>query len=449
MTFTQCYNAFKARYKLFLSIFFICISLAILVFFVTPKKYTANTIVIVNYKGTDPLTGLVLPSQLLPGYMATQVDIITSKSTAIKVIERLQLDKIEKYKKKFISDTEGRGDYKDWLADIILKNLEVTPSKKSSTIDIEYKAKDPESAARIASAFASAYIDKSLTLKNQPAKSAAYYYREQVGSLENKLQESQKKLYAYQTQNGLLDDDVHLNIENARLNELSTQLIAAQTRAMEASSRQQSSSRNAEDSPDISSNITIQNLKAQLAQAETRFADVSAQYDKKHPLYIASQAQVDKLKSELNNQVSSTSNSVGISANIYNQQVAKLQSQVNEQKLKVVNLNKGQEELATLMREVETNKKAYTAATQGLNQNDIQAQYNQTDVTILYSATPQYKPSSPKKMIFILGGILFSITLGGFLVLLVELFDRRIRSAEDILSMTGMPILGEFSKKLN
>ena len=44
--------------------------------FVLPKSYTATTSLVLNYKGMDPVTGAVLPAQLMPGYMATQTDII-------------------------------------------------------------------------------------------------------------------------------------------------------------------------------------------------------------------------------------------------------------------------------------------------------------------------------------------------------------------------------------
>jgi uncharacterized protein involved in exopolysaccharide biosynthesis len=46
--------------------------------------------VLLNAKGVDPVTGVTLPGQLLPGYMATQVDIITSKNVALRVVDRLR-----------------------------------------------------------------------------------------------------------------------------------------------------------------------------------------------------------------------------------------------------------------------------------------------------------------------------------------------------------------------
>jgi uncharacterized protein involved in exopolysaccharide biosynthesis len=58
---------------------------------VLPKTYKATASVLLNYKGMDPVTGLTMPGQLLPGYMATQIDIISSKNVALRVVDRCKL----------------------------------------------------------------------------------------------------------------------------------------------------------------------------------------------------------------------------------------------------------------------------------------------------------------------------------------------------------------------
>ncbi|MES1987318.1 MAG: Wzz/FepE/Etk N-terminal domain-containing protein [Pseudomonadota bacterium] len=75
----------KARYKVILITFLITVTTATAVTLFLPKSYTATTSLLLNYKGMDPVTGMVLPAQLMPGYMATQNDIIQSRNIALKV----------------------------------------------------------------------------------------------------------------------------------------------------------------------------------------------------------------------------------------------------------------------------------------------------------------------------------------------------------------------------
>jgi succinoglycan biosynthesis transport protein ExoP len=57
----------------------------------------------------DPLTGLTMPGQLLPGYMATQIDIISSKNVALRVVDALHLASSPAVIQQFNEATEGRG----------------------------------------------------------------------------------------------------------------------------------------------------------------------------------------------------------------------------------------------------------------------------------------------------------------------------------------------------
>jgi len=83
--------ALRARYKIVLLALGVTILAAVAISLILPKNYVAGVSMVVNYKGVDPVTGLSAPAQLMPGYIATQVDIIKSKSVALKVVDDLKL----------------------------------------------------------------------------------------------------------------------------------------------------------------------------------------------------------------------------------------------------------------------------------------------------------------------------------------------------------------------
>src|SRR5688572_30093842 len=91
MNLTQLLLILLARKRIILATLLVTVSLTMLVSLSLPKTYQATASVLLNYKGMDPLTGIVMPSQLLPGYMATQIDIISSKNVAARVVDQLKL----------------------------------------------------------------------------------------------------------------------------------------------------------------------------------------------------------------------------------------------------------------------------------------------------------------------------------------------------------------------
>ncbi|MEB0165508.1 chain length determinant protein EpsF, partial [Glaciimonas sp. CA11.2] len=75
---------------------------------------------------------------------ATQVDIISSRSVALRVVDDLKLADGAVVRGQFIANADGKGTIRDWLADLLLKKMEVVPSRESSVIDISFKGADPQ-----------------------------------------------------------------------------------------------------------------------------------------------------------------------------------------------------------------------------------------------------------------------------------------------------------------
>lgn len=203
-----------------------------------PKTYKATASVLLNYKGVDPLTGLTMPGQLLPGYMATQIDIISSKNVALRVVDALKLASSAAILERFTASTEGRGEVRDWLADTLLKKLEILPSRESSVVEISFKGSDPKFAADVANAFADEYQRITVQLKTEPMKKASAYFNEQTKLLRDNVENAQARLSKYQQEKGIVSLDFNrADVELARLNELSQQLVAVQGLEIEATSR--------------------------------------------------------------------------------------------------------------------------------------------------------------------------------------------------------------------
>jgi succinoglycan biosynthesis transport protein ExoP len=443
MNFYQLLTILRARYKIILLTLLVTVAGTVAFTLILPKTYKASTTLLLNYKGTDPVSGRILPAQLVAGYMATQVDIVTSRRVALKAVDNLGLANNPAYQQRFAAMSHGRGSIREWLADSLQKMVEVAPSRESSLIEIAVKGTDPAFVATVANAFAAAYQQLNLQIKVEPLQQAAKYFTEQVKTLRADLETAQGKLSRYQQEHGLVSTDNHQDVESARLNDLSSQLVQAQGQAIEASSRgNQAMGSGGRDSPDVISNMLIQNLKSSLAQAEGKFAQLSQNLDRNHPQYQAAKAEVDRLRAELNSNINSTNNAAANNGRIQRQREAEVRAALAAQTAKVLQLNRARDELSVLGKDVESAQRAYDAAALRLTQTELEGQSNQSDVSVLNPAEPPLLPTSPNVPLNIVLSILLGCMLGLALAILTELANRRVRSVHDLSNMLPAPVLG-------
>ncbi len=171
------------------------LALAAAASFLLPKKYTAESAVVVDARGIDPLAqNSVMQAQQEANYVTTQVDVIESHNVALKVVDRLKLTTDPQIIEKFQSKTGGVGSIRDFAADEILKPLTVKVTRDSDVIFIYFTSKSAQAAADMANAFSEAYLQASLELKVDPAHRQAGWFDQQVNDLRTALETAQRKL---------------------------------------------------------------------------------------------------------------------------------------------------------------------------------------------------------------------------------------------------------------
>lgn len=446
MTLAQILRTLRARYKIVLLLLIVTVMAAFAVSLLMPKTYKATTSLVLNNKGIDPVTGLNVPVQLTPGYLPTQVDIVKSKVVALKVIDDLKLAEDPAVKERFAKMDPSETTIQDWLSDGLRANLTVEPARDSSVLNISFKGNDAEYVAKVANAFAAAYQQVSVDLKVAPAQKASGYINDQIKLLREKFEAAQNKMSAYQKENNIFSSDNKLDVETARLNELSSQLVVAQGLAMEANSRQRQVKSNAGGSPDVLANPLIQSLKSRLSEAEAKFADTSAKLNVNHPQYIAAKSEVDNLRANLNQQIGLASTGVASNARIQQQREAEVRAALNAQKEKVLGLNSARDELSVLSNEMENAKRAYETASQRLTQTNLEGQSTQSDISVLTAASVPRAPAGPRMLLNLLVALVVGSILGVAAAIAMELLDKRVRSADDLAQLFGLPLLGVIEK---
>jgi chain length determinant protein EpsF len=308
------------------------------------------------------------------------------------------------------------------------------------------------SAAQLANAFADAYIQASIELKVDPARRQTGWFEGQVTELRTALEQAQERLSAYQRESGILGAEAdRLNVENARLAELSSQLVAAQRTMYEAETRQKqmnsaAARKRVDELPDVMGNPLVQSLKAERVRAEARLAEVGGRYDKNHPQYQSAAAELESLKSKLAAELETATGSIVQSAQIARRQVSELEQALERQKARVLELSQQRDKLAVLTREVESARSAYDAALQRHTHVRLESRMDQTDIAVLNPAIPPLLPSFPKIPLNVVLSVIAGLLFGVGAALLLEMMNRRVRSRDDLAYAAGIPVLAEIPR---
>ncbi len=441
---SQLLIIFKARWRIMLAVFLGVVLTVLAGVLLMPKKYTASASVLVDVKSPDPIAGMVFPAMMAPGYMATQMDLIQSERVARGAVRALRLTENNAMREQWQETTKGVGSFEAWLAGLLQAGLDVRPSRESSVISLSYEAVDPNFAAAIANAFVQSYINTTLELRVEPARQYGALFETQSKLARDRLETAQNRLSAYQKEKGIIATDERLDVENARLNELSSQLVAVQTMSAEASSRKAKSSSS---SQEVLNNPVVSTLKAEMSRQEARLKELNARLGSAHPQVIEAQASIAELRDRIAAEASRVNTSVAINSAVSQQRESQIREALEQQREKVLKMKEQRDEASVLLRDVESAQRTYETINARLSQAAIEGQSNQTNVSIIKQAMPPTQPSSPRIMI----NMVLAVMAGGMLAVIVglglEIRDRRLRTDFDVTELLELPVLGSIPSR--
>lgn len=453
MNFYQFLMILNAHKKKALFAFFVTVITTVIVSLILPKTYSAQTSVVINYAEQDPVTGDRSPVQLMSSYIATQVDVISSQSVALKVVDELDLSNDAAWIKYYYRSTEGKGNIRNWLADSLLDNLTVTPSREGGVIVLEFESNNARFAALASNTFAKSYIETNLELKIAPSRRNYTWFKVQVSSMRKTLIEAKKKLSEYQRKKGIISLDKRLDVKKAKYSQLSGQLVTSQTELVNLESK--INAIKYEDMEGSSSELTtdpiIMEIKTSLSRVEIKYSELKQRVSSNHPSYKNVQAEIVSLKKKLNHQLKIAISQLKTRVVVIKSKIKEIKGSLVKQKETLLKINKNRDNLDILTRDVEDARQILSLATKRLSQIDLEGKTQEGNVSVLSPAIKPIKPIKPNILTNIVLSVFFGMILSVALALLLEMVNRKVRLAKDIIFSTELPVLGDikFSKISN
>ncbi len=447
MTIQQFLAVLRGRWWLLGLCFTVMVGAAIAWSLIRPKMYTASASLMVDVKLTDPVGGQRLPSELIPAFVATQLDLLQSERVAVKVVDRLKLldrPAVEPLKEPTAEElARPRREPRFEAAEALLKRLEAKPASDSNMIELSFEDRDPAWASRIANEFARSYMETSVQIQTEPQRGKTEFFGEQAAVAREELEQAQARLTRFQQENGITSTDEASDVENSRLQDIARELTAVQAlRADSASRRGAVRSGSAETLPEVLQNPVIQSLKQNLTSLEQRIAQRGASLGQNHPEMQRMREEAASLRSQLRREIATVSGGVTRLDQINTQREAQLRAEYEKQRARVLEIKGARDQIAVLQRDVESAQRAYEDLRQKQSSARIESNVTQSSVVLIAEATPPILPSSPNLKRNALIAAVLSTLLGLGSIFLFEFLQGRVRVVDDLERATGGAVLG-------
>ena len=329
--------------------------------------------------------------------------------------------------------------------------LEIEPVPGTQLVQIHFSSPDPELAAEIANAHASAYIESILDAKLEITKSASSWMAERSDDLRNRLVESEQRLQAFREQEGLIDAQGIQTLPTREINELTTDIVDARRRLsdariayeqVQAGTGDGDSARNLESVPGILSNPAVRSFREAEAEAEQQVAELAKRYGPRHPKMIAARSELESVSERVRRQENAVAASIEADYLAAQSDVNQLERELAAAKAGFQVIGRKQSQLSALQREVEVNRQLfdlfYNRMQETSQTNDLQTVY----ARIMSSAIAPMRPVSPNMQLVLGFTLLASLIFGVVVSFLEEGLNNTLRSFEDAEDKLGLPTLG-------
>jgi capsular exopolysaccharide synthesis family protein len=376
----------------------------------------------------------------------TRVRLMESMTIANAVADRLR----DQDRKNFMAPYENAFSLGPPLTiqQRLLEGRSVEPMRQSLMIAVSFTHPNKEIAAEVANYFAEEFIANNERINADTAMKLVDDLNQRASQQRRRVEEISTSLNDMIRKYGDVALDKENDIKSAELKQ-QDEIVTDDQRTLDASKerwslvqQQQQSGQPLWNLSFIAGQARVAELLGSYGNAEVQLTSLEKKFGERHPDIIQLHQTEDQLKQELTDAVTSASQTVYtdyLAAQSDYQQAVQNRDDIQKD---IIEMSQVQVNYNTLLHDQDVADNMYKAILSSVEEE--QAQFNLTApmYRIVDHAGIPGDPSSPHVMAWIVGGLVAGVALGVVMAFLVAFLDDRVKTAFDIESVVGLPLLG-------
>jgi uncharacterized protein involved in exopolysaccharide biosynthesis/Mrp family chromosome partitioning ATPase len=442
----------------------------------TPPRFAAEAVLALDVRKVEVVDKEVVsrfPQESLA--LRTELDVITSRSLAEQVIDRIGLaadpDTLREAGAAeslwqnlacngwqalgfsfprfagICSASTSSGEptlTRPQLTDWLIGNLKVSNDGRSYTILVSFTSGSPERAARIANAVAETYLADQVRTKAMAIVRARDWLGEKLIKMRQELEISEAAVDDFRRQSGLIEAR-GATVPAQRLSELNTQLVDARLERARAEAKLQAARESeTETISDVLASPLILQLRKDMAQINSEIAE-NRDHSTLYKLNVLD-ARAAVVRKQMSQEMKRILASLAGEVQAARKKEAQLTLSFQQMESQLSNAAHSGVRLNQLQREADANRSIYDTFLTRYKQTMEQEGLAAADARLVSRAEPPKIAKYPKKLQFLLLGTFGGLAIGAALAFARERLDRRVLQASEVEAVTGIPVFGLLPK---
>ena len=458
---------YRARFWV-IGIFAVCIVFAVVIALLSVRLYEATASVEVRQEaqkvlGTEQDGEAQSNTADINRFLDTQLDIIRSRTVAERVAESEGLYNGDGFLEAMGVDPldgvvpEGlnpRDAHIAHVLDTLRDAMAVRFTGSTRILEISFTSPDPRLSARLANAFAQAYIRSNLARKSDSSVYALDFLRDQLAEAQARLAQSEQEVLNYARPTRIVDagnaagsaassDTQPQSLITAQLVQLNQAYSTAVAERIEAEQKWRQIANLAPlSTPDVLNNNAVQGLLGTRADVQANYEQQLATRREDYPTVVADAAELRELDRQINSIARNIRSGIRNEYQIAQARQDQLAQEIDSLKSSTL-AEQGQGiQLSILRREADTNRQQYESLLRRYNELNAESGIQTNNLSIVDLANVPASPSWPKLPLNIALALTIAMVLSALFVLLREQLFSSVRTPEEVGTVTRLPILG-------
>lgn len=382
-------------------------------------------------------------------YMATQYELLQSRSLAERVAEELNLPNDERY----ASLDAPRDARVLQAASKIVNNLRVSPEGRSRVVNVQFISPYPSEAARISNALVESFIQSNLERKYNTTAYAREFLEERLATAKRALEDSERLAVQYAEAQGILDistgGEGSASLDANSIIALNNELSEAESARIEAEQVYRATLERP-NSRDLVESTVLANMRERRAALTADYQELLGKFKPDYPDMVKLQTRIDAVNTEIESEtaalISALVSTLRADFDASVAREASLRSRVAELRGGLQEDRNRRIQYRILQREVDTSRSQYEALLQRSKEISISSGIGSSKVSVVDEALVPGLPFEPNLRRTLLQAFVLSFALGVGLAFALNYIDDTIKTPEDLRTKLGLPAIGVVPK---